>query len=304
MSEEQITATATSEQTDETTVSTPNEIEKETPPTPVVDEVKERNRARLFAERARADRERQIFQKENNELKNKLSSIEKEKELLKSNPIEFIKNNGLTYEELTRMYLAQLEGEESKPNSPQKDNRVERLEEKLAELERQKQLEEQSLHQQKINQQISNHLNQVYNYCQQNNEQYEAIISHPNEAQNIYLDLYRQAYELGGRDLNQDEIMAAIKRTEDLLVQNLETQAEKLFKIKKLSSKFMTVKEPEIKIEETPKAKPAVAKQKSKTISNEIASGTASNPIVKKIGMSAEDKHKQKLAEIAAKYDK
>jgi hypothetical protein len=264
---------------------------------------REEQRARLFAEKARKDRELQIFQKENNELKNKLTSYEKEKELLKSNPVDFIRNTtGMDYEDLTKLYLKQLEGEENKPDSPQKDSRVERLEEKLAELEKAKQAELQAKEQYMINSTINNHLNMVYNYCQKNSEEYEAILSHPDRAQNIYIDIYRQAYQLGGRDLDEQEIIAALKRTEDLLTSDLEAQADKLLKIKKLSSKFMT-KEPEKKIEEPKPSTPRPFTSKVKTISNDMITGATDNKPSKKT-MSAEELHKKKLAEIAAKFDK
>ena len=274
---------------------------------------KEEQRSRLFAEKARADRERQIVQKENAELKNKLTAFEKEKELLKNNPIDYIKNNtGMDYEQLTKFYLKQLETEENKPSSPQKDDRVQRLEDKLAELEKEKQETAQKQQQEYTRTMINKHLGEVYNYCQKNSEQYEAILSHTDKAQNIYLDLYQQAYQLGGRDLDTSEILAAINRTEQILTEDLERQAEKLFKIKKLSSKFMT-KEPEQKIEEKPvSVNNVVSKTKSakefkvKTISNDMTTGTSSNPIKKPLNsktLSADEVHKQKLAAIAAKFD-
>jgi hypothetical protein len=203
---------------------------------------------------------------------------------------------------LTQFYLKQLETEEQQPKTAARDERVERLEEKLALLEQEKQMQLAQAQNQQVNSIINNHLSEVYQYCQKNSDQYEAIISHPDVAQKIYIDIYRQAYSLGGRDLDRDEIVAALNRTEQVLTEELGKQFEKLSKLKKLAPK---PKDPEKKPEE-PKVTPATNRFAKKTISNDMVTGPAdnSNSPVKRKNLSADELHRKKLAEIAAKFDR
>lgn len=280
----------------------PSEPKPPEPPAPP----KERDGARFAALAAKEREARNILRRAEQEGqrvardKAELAELREIKRLMSEDPLGALrKHGGIDYETLTKKYILGEKVEEKPAREPDPD--VEELKAWRKAQEEQRRDAETKAAQERNARIVQDHLNEQHAYATAHADDFEMVLSDPQGASSTYLDLYRQTYNLVGRDLNQEEQVACLKRTEELLTEAEVTRLERLAKTKKLASRFAAPKpEPSTENREAPKLLPAQA-DKPRSLSNDLTSQP--RPVQSKAAKSSEERHRARMAEIAAKYD-
>lgn len=282
-------------------VGTPPAVEGEVPPETAVAEavaevvaapnVVDRG-AQRFAELARQER---ILHQKAQELKakeEKLSKYEQYERDLEENPVGFIKKvKGYSFDDITKKHLEALDREDGK-ESPNSYNK--RVEQRIEQLEKQRELEKESLYKQQQEQAYSQHITAVSKYIQSNKDNYEVIMAHPSRATTLYKEILDNAISIAGRELAHDEVVAVINRTEELLYEEVKPLVENLTKTKKFNFKT------ESKIETV--TEQAKTKTVPNTLTNNLVSGVNTAPIKERATLSKEERDKLDLEEIKKSF--
>jgi len=268
---------------------------------------REASRAKLFAERARQDRELVRTRKEAENLKKELAQHTQKLTRAKDDPVGFLSEVGYDYEKLTKRYLDSLDDKKAVDPVQEKLDRMQKQLEERERVEAERAEQQLKQEQQAI---VRKHLNDVQAYCNANADKYECTLADAAFAQRAYLDIYKQAFELVGRDLSNEEVVRVLDRVEELAYERDRTTLDRLSKTKKLQQKVESqkiVKPAEVQEKKSAAAseqfrRKYVEKPKVKTLTNSISKSSAysansSAPV------GSEEWHKQKLAEIAKKYD-
>lgn len=294
MTELNTTTTTVTEQPIVTTETAPVNVTEATTVTeaPKTEEPKDEKKERVakqFAELSK--RERRLVEQERRlkEQSTKVAQYEKNLQKAKENPIDFIKDlTGENFDSILNKYIGLVGTDDKKPE----DIKLQRLEERIVAYEKAEQERQETLKQQSSQQMWQQHLNVVSNYVEQNKDQYEVILSHPQRAVQIYQDILSQAIRDAGRELAEDEVVACINRTEEWMTEEYKPLIEKLTKTKKFSPTVTVKTEPEKVITET---------LKPRTLTNNLSTATPTLQTDKKL--SREERDRLKLEEIRRKYD-
>ena len=168
------------------------------------------------------------------EREQRLKSFEELKARAKENPLKFIEESGLTYDEITQKVLGQ--NNSTNQASPQesslnevRDQMRQFMEEQRARDERLK-LETETQTKAQLEETIENFKSDLNEFIDQNLETYE--LTKQFNAQNLVFDTIEAHYEKTGKVL-------AMQEAADLVEKYLEDEAERLSKTKKFSSKFL-----------------------------------------------------------------
>jgi len=168
-----------------------------------------------------------------------------EKRLLETDPLEFLAKYGKTdFETLARRHVLK---EPAAPPAPVDPSVVSKLEAELKEL---KAWREQTAAERDAatkasteasgRRVIEEHLQERLSYAKAHAEDFELTLENQDDASRIYLDLYRRSSEIAGRDLDDDEVLAVMARTEKLLTDREEARIVKLRNTKRFASRFAT----------------------------------------------------------------
>jgi hypothetical protein len=241
----------------------------ETKPQPVKEEPKieakpeekdDHNLAARFAALSR--RERQIVEKEKTlkGFEEKINSFEKSKKSAKIDPVAWLEQGGITYDELTQYILNN--------NQPTKDTKVslelQDLRERLEKQEQEKKEREEKDRLEAENRAIDNYKKQITDYAKTNADKYE-LINQSEEFETVF-EVCEQYFAVNHKLL---PIETACEQVEKYL----EEKAEKFFTAKKFADKLKSaqVEDKKLDVNATPSAtltnKPFVAH--SPTISPE-----------------------------------
>lgn len=251
---------------DDSTVEKTEEVAKDIAPVDEKAKKAEVKAARQFAEIAKRENELRRKERSVKDFLPKIQEYEKSKANAKANPIKYLQElTGLSFDDIINASLSNLD---NKTQDPQK-----KIEEKLAQIEREREEERTQRTKQNQDAQWNQHLTNVSKFVNENSDKYEVILSHPDRATSIYRELVDQTISLAGRELNGDEVVALIDRTEKLLTNEVQPLFERLSKSKKFSGKIENNKTVSEK---------NVTDNKTKTLTNE-ASTTATIPSQKKL---------------------
>ena len=289
-------------------------------------EAKPDPKGRAFAELARRERElRRIdarTKQEAESLKEAKAAAEayrKELAEIKERPFDFLqKHVGLGFEDLTRKYLL------SDPKAPtETQSKVDpKVEHDLAELKawraQQEEARQQAAQKQATEAQqalVNQHLQERLKYCQEHPGDFESIIDNQQAAVNVYMDLYRQGFAaknelpsrqwtqddlVGAVDLEEDELLAVLKRTEEILSEQEAAHLERLAKRKRFSGRFVPRTNEAPKDAKAPTS-PTASAAEQKTLTNSIPrTPPPAGPNGK--ARTAAQIHAEALARIKAKF--
>jgi len=182
----------------------------------------------------KAEQERKAWEAEKKALQEKLSPYENLDEVVKANPLKFLSEKGITYEELTKQVL--------NDQNPTAERMIQNLEEKLSRkyeaqlAELQKKIEEKEAQEaeQQLEQQKQAYRAEINDYVTKN-DKYELIAL--NNAQETVFEVILQHYEQTKAE-GEPRVME-ISEAADAVEAYLEEQASALLeKSKKLKSKL------------------------------------------------------------------
>lgn len=230
-----------------------------------------------FAELSKRENSLRLKEKSYKENLSKYQQYEKDKALADKNPIAFLSSlTGKSFDEIINLSLTNLD---DKPADPQK-----KIEEKLAALEKERAEEKAAAAKYNENKNWNDHISNVSKFVQENPDDHEVILSHPDRGTQIYRELLDTALKTARRPLDGDEVIALLKRTEQLLTNEVKPLFERLSKSKKFSTKIESIKaEPEKNVTDI------------KTLTNDLAA-TSSTVQNKK------QTDEERLAEIKRKF--
>lgn len=172
--------------------------------------------------------ERDEFDRLRQEREQEFSKYKELPNRIKQNPLEFLQEYGVSYEDITNLAL-----NDGKPTTAMelKRMREEILNELNAEKEERAKLEKR-LEEEKYQSVINNYMNEIEDYINKN-EQYELIRANSNEGISTVYDVIKEHYERTLEETGKGEVMS----TEDaanLVEEYLEQEAQKFLSIKKL----------------------------------------------------------------------
>lgn len=285
MTEPQTTVT-----TETNTVTDPNvntaSTEEVTPVVPVPEPVKEDKTSARFAALARQERKLQEQKRELHQKSVKVSEYERIQALAKEDPLKYIEQlTGSKFEDVLNKFIG-LDASKAQENEP--EAKIKRLEERVAAAEKAEQDRVANLSKQQNEAEWKNHIAAVSKYINDENKkdskQYEVIMAHSGRALSVYQQLLNDTVEAAGRPLDNEEVIAILNRTEEVLATELKPLVEKLKKTSRFSD---TKTEPEKVIQTETK--------KQTTLTNDLST---SSPVVQR-KMNSRDAHQE---EVARKY--
>lgn len=200
----------------------------------------ERQKDRFAVKFAALSRKEKALKSKESELESKIKLLQEKEQrfeqyerLKRENPLRFLEENGLTYEEITKAVLndGELTPEQKQQNVlAQLQDEIKGLKEKLVEYETENKRKEAELTEKKYEEVILNYKNEIYETVS-GNEKYELIQAN---------DAYEDVYELIGAYYQTHKRVLDIHEAAEMVESYLEEQAEKLVRTKKLSSKFVS----------------------------------------------------------------
>ena len=172
---------------------------------------------------------------------------------LKANPMETLSELGLDYETLTNLTLNDGKLTTDMQMKLMKEDMESSYSKKFEELQNRLDEKEKAEEESKYQQTIDNYMGEINQFVESNNEEYELIQA--NNASELVYNVVEEHYNDTGRVLETKEAADAVEAY-------LMEEAQKLFKVKKLSKLQEAVETPE----------PQIQRQSSPTLSNTLSS--------------------------------
>lgn len=165
-------------------------------------------------------------------------------------------------------------------------------------------------------QMVKQHLDERLAYCKEHPNDFESVLANEQQAGPVYLDLFQQAWLAkndippniaslpqdeqqillaGAEELDADELVALLKRTEEILSEQEAAQLERLSKRKRFSSRFAPKTETP-PAPPTPPAQPGVQKTLTNSLQRTPPAGGATRP------KTPREMHLERMAAIKAKF--
>ena len=153
------------------------------------------------------------------------------------------------FEALVRQYIltgqeTQTPAQQMPPQIQEALSRVAALEEALKQRELQEQQRQATLQQEQARQNIRAHVGVRLSECEKTPDEFELVLSNRDEAANLYLNLYAQAWKIAGRELEPDECQLLMRKVESHLVTAEQQRLERARGTKRFGSLFAP-KQPE-----------------------------------------------------------
>jgi len=239
--------------------------------------------AARFVQLTKREKAIQEQQKAFKEKEQQWMQYEQAKAKAKENPLEFLTQHGLSYDELTNFILSG----GPKPSDP----KLTALEQKLAEIEQQtlKEKEAQQLAQTQaeeayINKVRQDYINEAYQVAISSPDQYELVIQE--NAYSVVLDVAEQIFL-------RDGVVPESKEVLQLVEDYLFDEAKKYTKVKKFNNLYQSVSEPEPK--NTPQPQVQAKRVAPPTLTNKLSN-------VNTTTINVADTRDELLANLAKKY--
>lgn len=183
----------------------------------------------------------------------KLKEFEEKKKRARENPLDYLAEGELTYDDLTQYYL--------NGKKPSPETKVGVLETKLQELEKKLQDKLKEEEESKKMTRVKEFQGEISKHIQEKNEKYE-LLNTFGSAETVY-NLIDQHYQETGSIMDIEE---ACDLAESYFEKEAEAQAEKMRKLKKLANKFGSFNE------ESPKADVRPTPNETRpTLTNELS---------------------------------
>jgi hypothetical protein len=238
----------------------------EAPAAPVVETPKptsdEDNFAKRFAALSRKEKEIRAAQEETKAIKDQYTDYDTAKKLAKTNPDEFLKKFGVTYEELTEYYIN---------GRPKVDPKVQEIEERLASFQKQAEEKEKKLQEEVRQSAIAKFRTEQEAQVKAMGDKFELV-----NAAKAYDLVYQVTQEYF--DANKDKVeniadaMLSHEKAAEMVENYLEQELDKFSSTGKLKSKFGAKLDP--KTETSAKIEPP---KESKTLTNSMTSSANPN---------------------------
>jgi hypothetical protein len=273
----------------------------------------------LLAQKERAIRARESRVTEESK---SLESTKEQLSHIKDDPLGTVeKLAGKSFKELADLNLKRIEQLEKEGKDPNKDPKLAEIEAKMQKMEAAETARQEKAQQEEVQARWNTHLNECSTIVQKDPEGFETILADTDEATQVYSNLFIEFFKFAGRDPvrsddpEQDEVIALLKRTEEVLEEQVYKRFTRYEPLKKVQTKYAAWKaeqakktevKSEVKTEEPPKdtsVADVVARHKSKRTGSTITSKLTGSGA----GSSSSDPYKgmtkeQRIAAISKKF--